>query len=71
MQLPMCAWKKDRRLWTRACTHGCVIRYILARYFWIVGTPLALGSWYTLALTPVLLIVLLLPHKELEKVRRS
>ncbi|MEM5454621.1 hypothetical protein VSR69_07130 [Paraburkholderia phytofirmans] len=31
---------------------------ILARCFLIIGTPLALGSWYTLALTPVLLVVL-------------
>jgi protein-S-isoprenylcysteine O-methyltransferase Ste14 len=36
--------------------------------FLIIGTPLALGSWYTLALTPVLLVVLYFRIKSEEKV---
>jgi protein-S-isoprenylcysteine O-methyltransferase Ste14 len=36
--------------------------------FLIIGTPLALGSWYTLALTPVLLVVLYFRITSEEKV---
>ncbi|MGB8415378.1 methyltransferase family protein [Paraburkholderia sp.] len=36
--------------------------------FLIIGTPLALGSWRTLALTPVLLMVLYFRIKSEEKV---
>jgi protein-S-isoprenylcysteine O-methyltransferase Ste14 len=36
--------------------------------FLIIGTPLALGSWFTLALTPALLIVLYFRIKSEEKV---
>jgi protein-S-isoprenylcysteine O-methyltransferase Ste14 len=36
--------------------------------FLIIGTPLALGSWYTLVLTPVFLAVLYFRMKSEEKV---
>ena len=36
--------------------------------FLVIGTPLALGSWYTLALTPVLVIVLYFRIRSEEKV---
>lgn len=36
--------------------------------FLIIGTPLALGSWYTLVLTPVFLVVLYFRIKSEEKV---
>jgi protein-S-isoprenylcysteine O-methyltransferase Ste14 len=46
----------------------CLAHLYSSTLFLIIGTPLALGSWCTLALTPVLLMVLYFLIKSEEKV---
>jgi protein-S-isoprenylcysteine O-methyltransferase Ste14 len=77
------ALRYEQEIDSRQCVwHTCILRpriyagvYAWVRHpmyfgalFLIVGTPLALGSWYTLALTLVLLIVLYFRIRSEEKV---
>ena len=68
MRPPTCAWNKASASLTPVCTVSCVIRCISAQLFLIVGTPLALGSWWTLLLTPVFLLLLYFRIASEEKV---